>query len=122
MISARLFDHTVTVYGSQDIRGATFGDVARAWSPVPGSVDVRIAIQTRREERKDSGPGERVDGEHQGFGHASLDIVEGDVVMVTAGSEASGDPDKPKLLKVQSAYRPRGHHTQLVLTDWSGVL
>ena len=122
MIPARHFDHTVTVWGSRDIRGATFGDVERTWSPVPGQDGIRIAIQARRETRQDAGPGERVVGEYAGFGPASMDVIEGDVIEVTAGPEASANPDEVRLLKVDSAYKPRGRHTQLVLIQWDGEL
>jgi hypothetical protein len=122
MISSRLFDHTVTVWGSQDVRGATFGDVERQWSPVPGMSDFRIAIQTRRETRQDAGPGERVVGEYNGYGPASMDVIEGDVVEITAGTEASPNPAEVRLLKVDSVYKPRGRHTQLVLIHWDGEL
>jgi hypothetical protein len=122
MIPTRLFDHTVTVWGSQDVRGATFGDVERSWSRVPGQDGVRIAIQARRETRQDAGPGERVVGEYAGFGPASMDVVEGDVIEITAGPEASPNPNECRLLKVDSAYKPRGRHTQLVLIQWDGEL
>lgn len=122
MIPARHFDHTVTVWGSQETRGATFGDVTRQWSQVPGQDGIRIALQTRRETRLDVGPGERAVGEWRGFGHVAMDVVEGDVVEVTAGPELTVPSDEPFLLKVESAYRPRGRHLQLVLSDWSGEL
>lgn len=123
MIPARHFDHTVTIWGSQDIRGSTFGDVSRLWHQVPGMSEVRIAIQTQRETRQDAGPGERVVGEYHGFGPASLDVIEGDVVEVIAGPEAYHEaPHEVRLLRVDSAYKPRGRHTQLVLVQWDGEL
>jgi len=116
MISARQFDHTVTVWGSQEVRGPTFGDVTRSWTTVPGMDGVRIAIQAKRETRQDAGPGERVVGEYMGYGPATLDVSEGDIAEITAG------PDAPLTLKVDSVYRPRGRHTELVLIQWDGVL
>lgn len=121
MISPRHFDHTVTVWGSQDVRGSTFGDVSRLWSIVPNQEGVRIALQAKRETRQDSGPGERVVGEYVGFGSAAMDVIEGDVIEITAGTEASQNNDC-RLLKVDSAYKPRGRHTQLVLIQWDGAL
>jgi hypothetical protein len=122
MIPARHFDHTVTVWGSQDKRGSTFGDISREWSQVPGQSDIRIAIQTRRETRQDAGPGERVVGEYAGYGPASMDVIEGDVIEVIDGPEAHPNPGEVRLLKVDSAYKPRGRHTQLVLIQWDGEL
>jgi hypothetical protein len=121
-IPARHFDHTVTVWGSADVRGSTFGDVSREWSQVPGQSDIRIAIQTRRETRQDGGPGERVVGEYVGFGHASMDVIEGDVIEVISGPEAHHNEGDVRLLKVDSAYKPRGRHMQLVLIHWPGEL
>lgn len=122
MIPSRHFDHVVTVWGSQEVRGATFGEPKRLWSMVPGQDGIRIAIQTRRETRQDAGPGERVVGEYAGFGPASMDVVEGDVIQVHSGPEASRNPEEPRLLKVDSAYPPRMHHMQLVLIQWDGAL
>jgi len=122
MIPARHFDHVVTVWGSQETRGATFGDVTRRWSQVPGQDGIRIAIQTRRETRQDAGPGERVVGEYKGFGHAALDILEGEVVEVTAGPMVSPNEEGPRLLKVDSVYKPLGRHTELTLIHWDGEL
>ena len=122
MISSRHFDHTVTIWGSQDVRGNTFGDVSRNWSQVSGMSEVRIAIQAKRETRQDSGPGERVVGEYHGYGSAALDVVEGDVIEVIEGPEACPNPSEVRLLKVDSAYKPRGRHTQLVLIQWDGSL
>jgi hypothetical protein len=121
-IPARHFDHTVTVWGSVDVRGATFGEVSRTWSIVPGQSDIRIAIQARRETRQDAGPGERVVGEYVGFGHASMDVIEGDVIEVISGPEAHPNPGEVRLLKVDSSYKPRLRHTQLVLIQWDGEL
>src|SRR5690606_2964046 len=100
MISPHLFDHTVTIWGSQDVRGSTFGDVSRTWSRVPLMADVEIALQVKRETRQDAGPGERVVGEYHGFGAAALDVIEGDVVEVTDGPEACPNPGEVLLLKV----------------------
>lgn len=122
MIPARHLDHVVTIWGSQELRGPTFGDASRRWSMVPGMDQIRIAIQTRRESRNDIGPGERVAAEYRGYGPASLDVIEGDVVEVHSGPEASVNPEDPRLLKVDSAYKPRGRHAQLVLIDWQGAL
>jgi hypothetical protein len=122
MIPSRHFDHTVTVWGSHEHRGPTFGDVTRRFSQVPGQDGVRIALQTRKETRLDSGPGERVAGEWRGFGHAAMNVVEGDVIEVTAGPELTVPSDEPLYLKVESAYRPKGRHLQLVLSDYSGEL
>lgn len=122
MIPSRHFDHTVTIWGSQDVRGATFGEVSRTWSQVPSMDGVRIALQAKRETRQDAGPGERVVGEYHGYGPASLNVVEGDVIEVTAGPEAAPEGADPRLLKVDSAYKPRGRHAQLVLIQWDGAL
>lgn len=122
MISARHFDHVVTVWGSQDVRGATFGDVERAHSMVPGQDQVRMAIQTRRESVNDAGPGERTAGEYKGFASASMDVIEGDIVEIHSGPEASVNPSEPRLLKVDSHYKPRNRHTELTLVNWDGEL
>ena len=121
-IPARHFDHRVRIWGSSEIRGATFGDASRIWSPVPEQDDVGMAVQAKRETRADQGPGERVVGEYRGFAAASTDVVEGDVIEILSGPEASVDPNSPRLLKADSVYRPRGRHTQLVLIDWQGAL
>lgn len=119
MIGA-LFDHRVRVWGSQEIRGASFGDPSRKWSPVPGHEDVPMAVQVRRESRTDGGPGEHVAGEYKGFAGAGVDVVEGDVIEIVSGPEASTNPSEVVALKVDSVYRPRGHHTELVLIQWLG--
>lgn len=122
MIPSTHFDHRVQVWGSTDVRGSTFGDVSRAWSPVPGQYDVGMAIQVKRQTRSDQGPGERVVGEYHGYASADVDVVEGDVLEILSGPEASANPDEPRLLKADSVYRPRGRHTQIVLIDWQGAL
>lgn len=116
------FDHRVRIWGSKESRGSTFRDVTRIWSIVPGQDDVGMAIQAQRETRQESGPGERVVGQYAGFAAASIDAVEGDVIEILSGPEASADPEEPRLLKADSVYRPRGRHTQLVLVDWQGAL
>lgn len=121
-IPARHFDHRVRIWGSTDLRGPTFGDVGRVWSIVPSQDDVGMAVQAKRETRSDQGPGERVVGEYAGFAHAGVDVIEGDVIELLSGPEASGDLNEPRLLKADSVYRPRGRHTQLVLIDWQGAL
>jgi hypothetical protein len=122
MIPSRHFDHVVTIWGSHELRGPTFGDASRLWNMVPGQDQIRIAIQTKRETRSDQGPGERVIGEYKAFGPASLDVIEGDVIEIHSGPEASVNAEHPRLLKVDSAYKPRSHHTELVLIDWQGAL
>ena len=119
MIGASLFDHTVAVWGSQEVRGATFGEVGRTWSIVPGEAARQVSIQARRETRQDTGPGERVVGEYVGYGPVAMDVKEGDVIQVTAAPDAGL---VGQLLRVDSAYKPRGHHTQLVLIHWDGAL
>lgn len=121
-LGAHLFDHTVTVWGSQQLRGATFGDATRQFSKVPGQDDVRIALQVRRETRQDAGPGERTVGEYNGYGPAAMDVIEGDLIEIIAGTEADPDPNQTRLLKVESCYKPRGHHTQLVMRHYDGRL
>lgn len=122
MIPSRHFDHTIAIWGSQDVRGASFGDVTRNWSLVPSMDGVKIALQAKRETRQDAGPGERVVGEYHGYGSASLDVIEGDVVEIISGPEAAPEGADSRLLKVDSAYKPRGRHTQLVLIHWDGAL
>jgi hypothetical protein len=122
MIPSRHFDHVVTIWGSNELRGPTFGDASRRWSMVPGMDQIRIAIQARRETVQDAGPGERTVGEYAGFGPASLDVIEGDVIEVHSGPEASRNPEEPRLLKVDSAYPPKMRHMQLVLIQWDGAL
>lgn len=122
MIGGGAFDHTVTVWGSQDIRGPTFGDVERRWSMVPGQQRLRIGIQPRRETRLDAGPGERVVGEYRGYGPAGMDVTEGDVIEVLEGPEASPNPGACRLLKVDSSSKPLGRLTQLVMIQWVGEL
>lgn len=121
MIPARHFDHVVTIWGSQETRGPTFGDASRRWSMVPGMDQIRIAIQAKRETVQDAGPGDRTVGEYRGFGSAALDVIEGDVIEVHSGPEASVN-EEPRLLQVDSAYKPRGRHAQLVLIQWDGAL
>lgn len=122
MIPARHFDHVVTIWGAQDVRGVDYGDVQRQWSRVPLMESVRVTIQARSERVRAAGPGELVEGEYKAYGSASLNVVEGDVVEIVSGPEASGNPLVPRLLKVASAYKPKNRHTQLVLTDFAGTL
>lgn len=116
MIPARHFDHTVTIWRATEAAGATFRDIGRSWAKVSGEDGVGMAVQAKRETRQDAGPGERVVGEYRGFAPAGMDVVEGDVVQVTAG------PESPRNLKADSVYRPRNRHTQLVLVEWQGAL
>lgn len=122
MIPARHFDHVVTVWGSQETRGATFGDVERQWSRVPNQDHVGMAIQAITEGQRDMGPGEHDEGEYRAFAHASMDVIEGDVVEIHSGPEASVNTDAPRLLRVKSSYKPRLRHTQLRLVAWMGEL
>lgn len=122
MIPSRHFDHTVRVWGSQVTRGPEFSEPERQWSPVPGQDNVPMAIQTKRESVNDAGPGERVAGEYVAYGHAAVDVLEGEVIEVLSGPEFDSNPNCVRTLKVDSAYRPRGRHLQLVLIEWMGVL
>lgn len=122
MIGGVAYDHRVTVWGSQDVRGATFGDVEREWSRVPGMSDVRMKITPTRETRSDEGPGERVVGEYEAFAASRANIVEGDVLEVLEGPEASRNPDRVRKLRVDAAYPNGMHQTELVLTHWDGAL
>jgi hypothetical protein len=117
MIPAVLEDHTVTVYRKNQTRGPKFREAKPGWAAVAGTAGTAVGIQVRRERREDGGPGEAVAGEYKGFSNdPDLDVQEGDVLDVTAG------PESPATLKVEEAYRPRNHHTELVLSRWQGSL
>lgn len=115
-ISARFLDHTGTIYGSTDSRGAGFGDVTRRYTQVPGMVDVPLALQQRFERRDDPGGGQRPTGEWKSGGSASLDVEVGDVIDYTAG------PNAPICLRVDAREKPGGRHTELVMVTFDGEL
>lgn len=122
MISADFFDHTVAIWGYREGQGSTFREAERGWFVVAGQDDVAMAIQTRRETLANEGMGERVVGEYRGYGPASLDVCEGDVIEVHTGPMAPPDGADPVLLKVDGVYRPSGRHTELTLIQWDGEL
>lgn len=116
MIGGVLYDHTVTVWRFRESESSTLRVKERRWAPVSGEDGVRLSIQTRRESWDNPGGGQKAVGEYSGYGPPNLDILEGDVLEVYEGPEA------PMKVEVDSARRPRGHHTELVLISWQGSL
>jgi hypothetical protein len=104
-----LLDHVLTVWRATESTGV-LRSVSRSWSSgsrtgLPG------AIQVRGEQVGDTGGGERVLGKYLGFMLAGADVIEGDIVEVTAGPGVWG------FLKVIGVSTPRGHHIELELED-----
>lgn len=116
MISATHFDHRAAIWRFFESTSATLRVKERSWAQVPQSDRVPMAVQVRRETWGEVRGGEKVGGEYQAFAHASVDVMEGDVIDVHEGPEA------PVKLEVDSVYRPLNRHTQLVLIPWDGSL
>lgn len=108
MSYASLLNHTVSVWRSTESTG-TLGAVVRTWAVV--ATGLAAAIQVQEERWESAGPGEMTHGKYKGFLDVDADVEEGDVVEVTAGPGTFG------FLKVHRVYRPRGHHTELTLSD-----
>jgi hypothetical protein len=104
-----LLDHLVSVWRKTESTG-TLRSVTRSWSNT-GRTNVPAAIQTRSEKQGDTGGGERTTGTYLGFMRAAADVQEGDIIQVTAGPGSWG------FLLVDGVDEPRGHHTELELTD-----
>jgi hypothetical protein len=109
MSFAGLLNHQVTVYRKTETTGL-IGSVDRSWSVNASAV--KAAVQVKAEMRADpSGAGEQVVGTYRVYAASSADIVEGDILKVTAGPGSFG------YLLAQSVYKPRGHHTEITATQ-----
>lgn len=106
-----LLDHTVDVYRPvESSTGSTLRSVSITY-PSTGrtEIDALAAIQARTFGQEDEGGGERSEGDYQGFMLVGADVRERDYVKAKTGSEA------PAVFKADKVYRPRNHHTELVL-------
>lgn len=112
----RVMDHVVTIWGSQESRGADFLEVTRNWAPVPEMDRIAMGVQSQRGTIDDAGPGERSAAEYKGIALVGADVCTGDVVEVLEG------PHAPQLLKVDHVDPPFGNHVELVLLSWPGSL
>lgn len=99
-----LFTHTLTRYRAAEAK-STGQTVSRTWSAATG---IPGEVQVLSEATQDDGGGERTVGQYKVFAGVSADILEGDIVKVTAGPGASGFP----YLWVDSVYLPRENHLQ----------
>ena len=106
-----LLDHTVTVWrATESLDAGGLRSVQKTWSST-GRTSLPAAIQVKGEAEGDTGAGERTTGTYQGFMLPEAPVQEGDIVQVTAGPGSWG------FLLVGGVSAPRGHHTEMELTD-----
>lgn len=111
-----LFDHQVRVHRPTESKGA-LRDITKTYTAVGAAPTTpNAAIVPPKLRLTDYGPGEQAAGSLEAYMAAGADVQADDVLDVTSGPEA------PVKLRVLSATRPRGHHTELQLEPWEGSL
>lgn len=112
-----LLNHTLSRYRSTESKG-TNESVVRTWAPGGGfssgfdlgfTSSLAGAVQVKGESWSDDGGGERVIGKYLVFLLAGADVLEGDILAVTAGPDAANFG----FLWVDGVSQPRGHHTEV---------
>ena len=116
MIPAPLFDHHAAVWRYQELRGASLREKTHRWKRVTDARHVGLLLKADRENRDDTGAGERTTGQYSATCNAYVDVIEGDVLEVYSGRMS------PITLKVEAHDAVGGMTAALGLVPFVGKL
>lgn len=112
--TARLFDGTAQAWAETTVRNQ-WGGTERQHAPMGDPFP--CAVQVRRRNRGDLGPGEDEVGQWMVYAPITAQQVDtGWVIQVLTGPEAG------KVLRVDDNYRPRNRFQQTECRQWDGEL
>lgn len=111
-----LFDATLRVYRPTETKDQ-YRTVERTWVQVGSDPSVPNGTISPPELRlTDLGAGERPAGSTEAYMEPDADVEIGDVLDVIGG------PETGRRYRVVSLARPRGHHTEMLVEIWGGVI
>lgn len=114
-----LLDHVADVFRMTESKGSTYGETTKSYSIPTGGGDLACTFTRRDTSQGELPGGVRKVGDRSMYFEAGFVFEDRDVVKVKSGPQVV---DGPQLLLVESIATPRGHHTELRVTEFEGEL
>jgi len=112
MSIAHLLDHTCRVWQLQETVTGTLRTTERGYTIVPGQEALSCGVRRQDTRITQINPGVAPQGFRKVYFDGNPPMKERNVIDIYIG------PDAPTRLRIESMTYPRGHHTEVVCTEF----